>query len=174
MLQTLKAIEGTGSVLFGFLAYDISFNDDRAKFKDGTFKTRPEEYWQVHMHGWVRTRNYEAVKAALKKIAAKSEKIRAPVHSPEAFNGSCRGISYWFKPTAFKRTTYRSKENGRWNARGGKVSAPCHVEYLVAAHALTIPSRIGLINLHPQKKSATPKRKGKYRLRKITPRRIGM
>lgn len=157
MARCIEAIEKTGSVSFGIFAFDISWNDDTAKFQRGVFKIPPQEYWQVHIYGFIRTNNYKAIKRSLAKLSPSDEKIRFPLRSGKLVKTPSKALSYLFKPTAFKRKPFWAvgKKKSSWRpGRSKALSTAVHVEYLQAAHRLKISRRIALINLHPIVKKA--------------------
>ena len=176
--RTLQVIENTGLVEFGILAFDNSFNDDRAKFAHGEFHIPPELYWQIHLYGIIRTRDFDLVMDALRAATPENEKIRQIVRARKSFDGKPKVLSYIFKPTAYKRQPFKVQKGSRkgdWAMGDAKaLNAAQHVEYLVAAHELGIPNRICLINLHPERTPPSPKRGRRYFFRKLLPRSTTM
>lgn len=173
MRRCVDALYKTNAVLFGILAFDISWNDDTAKFKRRVYKVPPKKYWQIHIYGYVRTNNYGTIKRSLKSLSAENEKIRYPIKSKLLRNTPGRAISYIFKPTAFKRRAFWAigkKKNSWKTGRDKALSTSSHVEYLQAAHLLGISNRVALLNLHPVKASSKAGRPRAIALRLVKAR----
>jgi hypothetical protein len=177
MNRCVKAAEDTGAVSFGVFAFDISWNDDSEKFNRDVFKIPPKLYWQIHIYGFIRTDDYQAVETALKALSPEDEKIRTPLLSNKLLKTAKRNLSYLFKPTAFKRRKFWAigKKRSSWQTGKDKaLSTSAHVEYLQAAHQLGIARRIALLNLHPVSGKSKPGKLSTISLRIVAPRRSKM
>lgn len=172
MRRCVAALENCGCVAWGILAFDVSFNDDTKKAQRGAIHLPPFLYWQVHLYGIIRTSDYPKVRAVLKALWPKDEKIKSPVKAKAKFNGSYYAISYLLKPAAFKRSAYWPTRaiKPRWQTGKSALKGRVHVEYLTASHQLGLPGRIGLINLHPMKTTPTASKPGGIQLRPVKPK----
>ncbi len=167
--QISDALERSKCIRHAVLAVDISLNVDTAKFAAGLFCNPPEIYWQVHFHGIARTTDPDQLFDSLRALYPKDEKIDKPVLLKK-FNGSKYGISYLFKPEAYRRVHF--KNASKWKIRGYSLKAREQVEFLTLAHNLGFSRQVVLVNLHPIRLPQKPSKKPRIGLRVTAPIRF--